>query len=30
MIMSAEVFWRIFELTGWVEAYLIYRRLNLN
>ena len=30
MIMSAEVFWRIFELTGWVEAYLMYRKLNLN
>jgi len=28
--MTAEVFWRIFELTGWVEAYLMYRRLNLN
>lgn len=27
MILSAEFFWKIFEITGSVTAYLVYREL---
>ncbi len=27
---TAEVFWRIFELTGSVAAYIMYRKLIMN
>jgi len=27
LLSSAEVFWRIFEKTGSITAYIIYRRL---
>ncbi|NPV52037.1 MAG: YqzL family protein [Firmicutes bacterium] len=27
MLLTADFFWRIFEATGSITAYLIYRRL---
>ena len=30
MFFSAEFFWRLFEATGSVRAYILYRRLALH
>ncbi|HBT16603.1 MAG TPA: YqzL family protein [Hydrogenispora sp.] len=31
MILSAEFFWKLFEITGSITAYLLYKELiNLN
>ncbi|NLY90749.1 MAG: YqzL family protein [Firmicutes bacterium] len=31
MILSAEFFWRLFEITGSIAAYLLYKEfINLN
>ncbi|WP_366922632.1 YqzL family protein [Metallumcola ferriviriculae] len=27
MMLPAEFFWRVFELTGSIKAYMIYRKL---
>ncbi|HHX50517.1 MAG TPA: YqzL family protein [Clostridia bacterium] len=29
MVLPAEIFWRIFEKTGSIAAYIMYRRLIL-
>ncbi|WP_340631036.1 YqzL family protein [Thermanaeromonas toyohensis] len=29
MFLPAEFFWRLFEMTGSIAAYIIYRRLAL-
>lgn len=29
MVLSADFFWRLFEATGSITAYLIYRRLRI-
>ncbi|WP_139560396.1 YqzL family protein [Neomoorella thermoacetica] len=29
MILSAEFFWRLFEKTGSIAAYILYRRMVL-
>ncbi|HHV61097.1 MAG TPA: YqzL family protein [Firmicutes bacterium] len=29
MLLTADFFWRIFEATGSITAYLIYRRLRM-
>ncbi|WP_151191995.1 YqzL family protein [Desulfotomaculum copahuensis] len=30
MFLTAEFFWRLFEATGSVRAYMLYRRLALH
>lgn len=30
MFLSAEFFWRLFETTGSIRAYILYRRLALH
>ncbi|WP_282442325.1 MULTISPECIES: YqzL family protein [Pelotomaculum] len=30
MLLTAEFFWRMFEATGSVRAYMLYRRLAIH
>ncbi|MEG6512488.1 YqzL family protein [Desulforamulus ruminis] len=30
MLLTAEFFWRLFEATGSVNAYMLYRKLALH
>ncbi|MGI6491449.1 MAG: YqzL family protein [Peptococcaceae bacterium] len=30
MLLTAEFFWRLFEATGSVRAYMLYRRMVLH
>ncbi|MCD5405090.1 MAG: YqzL family protein [Desulfotomaculum sp.] len=30
MLLSADFFWRLFEATGSIRAYMMYRRMLVN
>ncbi|ACX51687.1 hypothetical protein Adeg_0538 [Ammonifex degensii KC4] len=30
MVWTAELFWKLFEVTGSIRAYILYRRLRLH
>ncbi|MBC7107150.1 MAG: YqzL family protein [Firmicutes bacterium] len=30
MFLTADFFWRLFEMTGSIRAYILYRRLALH